>query len=528
MANPPSTTADVRITTPDLYTGEPPQISAKATWKKVQSDLSYAIGANVHRSWTARLSVTNATAHDVVLTAPTRFIASKIRSEYFDTLCRLWIKHDEVAPPRRVKLAGPIHNQDEPNAPIRPSSPRKRRFESKCAVSSPTHIVSGNQILPELKTFPAKQVSTHSESISDDNMSPTAKTATGQRFRFNNFITGPANQFAFSAVSQVAHQDHVTYNPIVIYGKNGSGKTHLLYALKNEMEQSDALLRINFLSAEQFVRDFVQSLRGADGNRTAIEQFKSALRNVDVLVIDDAHFIVNKPASHEELLQTLIAMISNETQVLVAMDRHPDDLENASPRLKSYLRSGLVCGIEDIDYNLRLKMLDGFIANRPYQNHQPPPFPRAAREFLAARVKGTARDLEGECNRVIARADMTGVPITIDLIESSLADTRFNENLRLTMERIQKTVCEEFGLTLNDMVSKRRAQIVARPRQIAMSLCKSLTRKSLPEIGRKFGGRDHTTVIHAIKRIKELRAADTDLDQRIIKIENILKPGGPE
>jgi len=223
------------------------------------------------------------------------------------------------------------------------------------------------------------------------------------------------------------------------------------------------------------------------------------------LIIDDAHFIVNKPASHEELLQTLIAMISNETQVLVAMDRHPDDLDKASPRLK-----------------------DGFIANRPCQGHQPPPFPRPAREFLAARVKGTARDLEGEFNRVIARADMTGVPITNELIESSLADTRFSESLRLTMERIQKVVCEEFGLTLNDMVSKRRAQVVARPRQVAMSLCKSLTRKSLPEIGRKFGGRDHTTVLHAIKRIKQLRAEDTDLDQRIIQIEHILKPGGSE
>lgn len=498
------------IDTPDMYTGEPPRTSAASTWKKVQADLSYAIGANVHRSWTARLSVTDANAHDVVLTAPSRFIASKIKSEYFDTLCRLWTKHDEVAPPRKVKLAGPIHNQDTIREPIRPSAPRKRRFNEKI-----TPMVT-----------PQKAAQHPSAAIAHDTHinAGLSKTMTGQRFSFDNFITGPANHFAYSAVRQVAHQERVTYNPIVVYGKNGSGKTHLLYALKNEMEQDDALARINFLSAEQFVHEFVSSLTGTGNNRAAIQNFKAALRNVDVLIIDDAHFIANKPASHEELLQTLVAMISNETQVLIAMDRHPDDIEKASPRLKSYLRSGLVCGIEDMDYNLRLKVLDGFIADRIQKNPQTPSFPRPVREFLAARVKGTPRDLEGEYNRVAARAEMMGVAVTIELAESSLADTRFNENLRLTMERIQKIVCEEFGLTLNDMVSKRRAQRVARPRQVAMCLCKTLTHKSLPEIGRKFGGRDHTTVLHAVKRIKELRANDTELDQRIKKIEHMLKP----
>ena len=512
MVHTPQSAAKLESSTPDLYTGEPPHTSAETTWKKVQADLSYAIGANVHRSWTAQLSVSEADAHDVVLVAPTRFIASKIRSDYFDTLCRLWVKHDEVAPPRKVKLAGPAHAGEDTRSPIRPSAPRKRRVDEKMPTSALQH------------TQKTERSALTAPLTADTDALGAGKPTTGQRYRFENFITGSANQFAFSAVKQVATQERVTYNPIVVYGKNGSGKTHLLYALKNEMEGTDALSRVNFVSAEQFVRDFVSSLRGAEGSRTAIEHFKAGLRNVDVLIIDDAHFIANKPASHEELLQTLIAMISNETQVLVAMDRHPDDLEKASPRLKSYLRSGLVCSIEEVDYNLRLKILDGFIAVRFEQNSQCLPFPRPAREFLAARVKGTPRDLEGEFNRIVARADMTGVPITIELVEASLADTRFNESLRLTMERIQKAVCEEFGLTLNDMVSKRRAQVVARPRQVAMSLCKSLTRKSLPEIGRKFGGRDHTTVLHAVKRIKELRAKDPELDQRVMQLENLLKP----
>jgi chromosomal replication initiator protein len=520
--------ANVETKTPDLYTGEPPLTSAIATWKKVQSDLSYAIGANVHRSWTAQLSVADANEREVVLTAPTRFIASKIRSDYFDTLCRLWLKHDEVAPPRKVKLAGPIQKQETPRAPIRPPSSRKRSVEEKMRPNAHHKDRSYND--------GAHQTCVHTETMAlspspllagearRSGLSAAERAQTGQRYSFDNFVTGPANQFACSALQQVTHQERVMYNPIVIYGKNGSGKTHLLFALKNKVEQLDEMSRVNFISAEQFVCDFVGSLRGKEGSRTAIEQFKAALRNVDALIIDDAHFIVSKPASHDELLQTLIEMISRETQVIMAMDRHPDELEKASPRLKSYLRSGLVCGIEDVDYNLRLRIVDGFIADRHELGQPMPAFPRIVRECLAARVKGTPRDLEGEFNRIVARADMTEVAITIELVESSLADTRFNESLRLTMDRIQRVVCEEFSLDLNDMVSKRRAQIVARPRQVAMSLCKSLTRKSLPEIGRKFGGRDHTTVLHAVKRIAELRAQDPDLDARIKQIEHILKP----
>jgi len=509
----PSVGSDIENNAPDLYTGEPPLTSAAATWKKVQSDLSYAIGANVHRSWTAQLSLGDANERDVVLIAPTRFIASKIRADYFDTLCRLWLKHDEVAPPRCVKLAGPIQKKDAAPAPIRPPAPRRRTVEEKMRP-----VVTS--AAPPNKASNTRSGAPITAKISE----APGQSQTGQRYSFENFVTGPANQFAYSALQQVSHQERVIYNPIVIYGKNGSGKTHLLFALKNQMEQLDGLARVNFTSAEQFVREFVGSLRGKEGSRTAIDQFKASLRNVDVLIIDDAHFIVSKPASHDELLQTLIEMISRETQVVMAMDRHPDELEKASPRLKSYLRSGLVCGIEDVDYNLRLRLVDGFIAARHARGQAMPPFPRMVRECLAARVKGTPRDLEGEFNRIVARADMTGVTITMELVDASLADTRFNESLRLTMDRIQRVICEEFGLELNDMVSKRRAQVVARPRQIAMSLCKSLTRKSLPEIGRKFGGRDHTTVLHAVKRIAELRAQDPELDARVAQIEQSLRP----
>jgi len=516
----PSIGSDIDNKTPDLYTGEPPLTSAAATWRKVQSDLSYAIGANVHRSWTAQLSLGDANERDVVLIAPTRFIASKIRADYFDTLCRLWLKHDEVAPPRCVKLAGPIQKKDTASAPIRPPAPRRRTVEEKM------RPVTGSAAQASIAPNPGVNTSADADITPKFSAAPnqSGQNQTGQRYSFDNFVTGPANQFAYSALQQVSHQERVIYNPIVIYGKNGSGKTHLLFALKNQMEQLDGLARVNFTSAEQFVREFVGSLRGKEGNRTAIDQFKASLRNVDVLIIDDAHFIVSKPASHDELLQTLIEMISRETQVVMAMDRHPDELEKASPRLKSYLRSGLVCGIEDVDYSLRLRLVDGFIAARHARGQSMPPFPRMVRECLAARVKGTPRDLEGEFNRIVARADMTGVTITMELVDASLADTRFNESLRLTMDRIQRVICEEFGLELNDMVSKRRAQVVARPRQIAMSLCKSLTRKSLPEIGRKFGGRDHTTVLHAVKRIAELRAQDPELDARILQIEQSLGP----
>ena len=257
--------------------------------------------------------------------------------------------------------------------------------------------------------------------------------------------------------------------------------------------------------------------------REAIEAFKSSLRDVDVLIIDDAHFIADKPGSQEELLHTLISLVGEGRQVLVAADRHPDEIEKASPRLKSYLSSGLVCKIGAADYELRLRILDRLIAKRREGYNAGLTIPQNARDHLAARINATPRDLEGAFNQVVAQAELLGTPITLETIQVTLSDSRYAKGMRLTVDKIQRVVAEAFSITHNDMTSKRRARDIARPRQVAMYLCKKLTKRSLPDIGRRFGGRDHTTVMHAVKRINQLCAEDSAFDARVRAVEASLQ-----
>lgn len=482
---------------PDLYTGEPPLQSAHNTWAKVRNDLGYALGANIHRSWTGRLRVSSATDRIVTLSAPTRFIASKIETNYADTVRRLWKKHDMVDPARDVMFSA----------------------------------AAGNT--PAITTPRAKQRSKVSETASHAVPSPfedTPKAAEGKkggesprdRFTFDNFVVGASNELAFAVARQIASCRAAQYNPIVIHGTNGMGKTHLLYAIEDAVKQTDPNHRVKLISSEAFVSAFVSSVRGGNG-RDAIDAFKSSLRDVDLLIIDDAHFIADKPGSQEELLHTLVSLVDQGRQILIAADRHPDKIEKASERLKSYLSSGLVCKIGSADYELRLRILDRLIARRRASGNDTLAIPQNARDHLAARMNATPRDLEGAFNQIVAQSEFLGTPITLETVQETLSDSRYTTGQRLTVDRIQKAVCEEFRVTLTDMTSKRRARIIARPRQVAMYLSKKLTKRSLPDIGRRFGGRDHTTVMHAVKRIDSLRADDAAFNAQIEAVETALK-----
>ena len=311
------------------------------------------------------------------------------------------------------------------------------------------------------------------------------------------------------------------YNPIVIHGSNGMGKTHLLYAIDNAMRDTYPEKRMRFISAENFVSTFVASVRGQ--GREGIAAFKASLRDVDLLIIDDAHFIADKPGSQEELLHTLVSLVDSGKQILIAADRHPDKIEKATERLKSYMSSGLVCKIGAADYELRLRILDRLIARRRAGGQQDLAIPQNARDHLAARMNATPRDLEGAFNQIVAQSEFLGTSITLESVQETLSDSRYMMGQRLTVDRIQRAVCEVFSLTPTDMVSKRRARVIARPRQVAMYLCKKLTKRSLPDIGRRFGGRDHTTVMHAVKRIDELRADDASFNAQIEAVETLLK-----
>jgi len=461
-----SIVSDVNMSPPDLYTGEPPLQSAHNTWARVRNDLAYALGANVHRSWTGRLRVSSATDRIVTLSAPTRFIASKIETHYAETVRRLWKKHDMVAPPRDIMFSAAA------GAPI---APPKRAMKK---VGLPT----ATQTTASPKTSTSHDLK-NTESPRD-------------RFTFDNFVVGTSNELAFAVARQIATCRAAQYNPIVLHGSNGMGKTHLLYAIEHAVKQTDPTHRVKLISSEEFVSAFVSSVRGS--GREAINAFKSSLRDVDLLIIDDAHFIADKPGSQEELLHTLVSLVDQGRQILVAADRHPDKIEKASERLKSYLSSGLVCKIGAADYELRLRILDRLIARRRANGNATLAIPQNARDHLAARMNATPRDLEGAFNQIVAQSEFLGTPISLETVQETLSDSRYTAGQRLTVDRIQRAVCEEFRVTLTDMSSKRRARAIARPRQVAMYLCKKLTKRSLPDIGRRFGGRDHTTVMHAV------------------------------
>ncbi len=496
-------------TAPDLYTGEPPLQSAHNTWAKVKTDLGYALGPNVHRSWTGQLRVSQANERIVTLAAPSRFIASKIEANYADTVRRLWKKHDMVAPPRDI-----IFSATNDRGAMTATAPR--RAATPGYNPSTAHGQSAQQ---------TRQPATHLREVkaeTNDTITPLKPENPRDRFTFDNFVVGASNELSFAVARQIASCRTPQYNPIVIHGANGMGKTHLLHAIEDGARKTDPNYRVKLISSENFVSAFVSSVRGS-GGRDAIEAFKTSLRDVDLLIIDDAHFIADKPGSQEELLHTLVSLVAQDRQILIAADRHPDKIDKASDRLKSYLSSGLVCRIGAADYELRLRILDRLIQRRRASGNPELAIPQNARDHLAARMNATPRDLEGAFNQIVAQSEFLGTPITLETVQETLSDSRYMAGQRLTVDRIQRAVCEAFDLSLTDMVSKRRARVIARPRQVAMYLSKKLTKRSLPDIGRRFGGRDHTTVMHAVKRIDELRAADTEFNAQIEAVEAALQ-----
>lgn len=479
-------------TVPDLYTGEPPIQSAHNTWKSVDADLARALGRNVHRAWTGQLFIQSADAHTVTLSAPSSFVASKINSHYADTISRLWETHDKVDPPRSVRVvSGP-----------RPTARRAANPDAE---------------RPSLVGVPGARAGSSARKAG----LPSVSDAARKRFTLDNFVVGPSNELAVAVARQVISNPVPQYNPIMLHGANGMGKTHLLHAIEAEIKDRDSDRRIKFVSAEDFVAQFVASVRGA--GRDGMSAFKASLRDVDLLIIDDCHFIADKSASQEELLHTIISLVGAGRQIVIAADRHPDTIEKASDRLKSYMSSGLVCKIGPADYELRLRILDRLIARRREQGHATLAIPQAARDHLAARMNVTPRDLEGAFNQIVAQSEFLGTPITLETVQETLSDSRYMTGQRLTVDRIQRAVCEAFSISLTDMSSKRRARAVARPRQVAMYLSKKLTKRSLPDIGRRFGGRDHTTVMHAVKRITQLRGEDVTFDAQVRAVEETLK-----
>ena len=332
-----------------------------------------------------------------------------------------------------------------------------------------------------------------------------------ENFTFETFVEGKSNHIALAASRQIGDGLKNSYNPLFIYGGVGLGKTHLMHAVGNEIIRKDPSKKIAYVHSEKFVSDMVKSLQLG-----AINEFKQYYRSLDALLIDDIQFFAKKEQSQEELFHTFNSLLEKGSQMILTCDRYPKEIDGLEDRLKSRLGWGLPVVIEPPELETRVAIL---LSKAQSMNHK---LEEESAFFIAQKVRSNVRELEGALKRVMANSNFTGRPISVDLIKDSLKDLLAIQARQVSVENIQKTTAEYYNIKMSDILSKRRSRSVARPRQMAMFLAKELTNYSLPEIGESFGGRDHTTVIHACKKITELRAFNLDLEEDYRKLLRVL------
>jgi len=348
---------------------------------------------------------------------------------------------------------------------------------------------------------PANAKPSKPKSAAKDSTGTTIKHGLNTNFTFDTFVEGKANQLAAAAARQVSENPGGAYNPFFIYGGVGLGKTHLMHAIGNQMLQDNPNARVVYLHSERFVADMVNALR-----HNKIDEFKRFYRSLDALLIDDIQFFANKDQSQEEFFHTFNTLLEGNKQVILTSDRFPKEVDGLEDRLKSRFGWGLTIAVEPPEFEMRVAILlkkaseYGFI------------LPDEVAFFIAKRLRGNVRELEGALKRVGAFAQFTQQSLTVELVKEALKDLLTLQQKMVTLENIQKTVADYYKLRIADILSKRRSRNIARPRQVAMAIAKELTNHSLPEIGDAFGGRDHTTVLHAVRKIKELRETDHRID----------------
>ena len=354
--------------------------------------------------------------------------------------------------------------------------------------------------------------------------SPSAQTAEGQQsaplndqYTFDQFVVGKPNELAHAAAKRVAEGGPVTFNPLFLYGGVGLGKTHLMHAIAHELQDRHPELNVLYLSAEQFMYRFIQALRV-----NKMMDFKELFRSVDVLMVDDVQFIAGKDSTQEEFFHTFNALVSANKQIVISADRAPGEIKELEDRIKSRMQCGLVVDLHPTDYELRLGILQSKVAH--YRQQYPGvELADGVLEFLAHRISKNVRVLEGALTRLFAFASLVGKTVTLELTQDCLADVLRDSDRKVSIDEIQRRVSEHFNVRLSELIGPKRVRTIARPRQIAMYLCKQLTSRSLPEIGRRFGGRDHTTVMHGVRRIEELRMTDSQLSDDLELLRRALE-----
>jgi len=441
------------------------------SWSKITSELKKSLDKDTFQNWIKPIYFESHIDTSLTLSVPTRFLRDWIIKNYASVIKKAYMDHG--------------HSIDKLAILVKENNNR---------------IIPGTEVIYEDKDD-------DEDTYYDDISAPL-----DPKFTFDNFIVGKPNELAYAAAQRVAQSEVVSFNPLFLYGGVGLGKTHLMHAVAWNIKKRNPKKNVVYLTAEKFMYQFIKALRFKN-----IMSFKEQFRSVDVLMIDDVQFIIGKDNTQEEFFHTFNTLIDKKRQIIISADKSPADLDGLEDRLKSRLGWGLVADIHPLTYELRLGILQAKAEQKSLNLKQ------EVMEFLANKITNNVREMEGALNRLAVHASIQDSEISVDLVKDVLKDLLRTNSRKITIDEIQKKVVEHYNIKLSDMHSPRRSRSVARPRQVAMYLAKSITTRSLPEIGRKFGGRDHTTVIHAIKTIEEIMVNDPNLAEDIELLTRILQ-----
>ena len=463
-----------------------------AQWARVRGLLRAEVGDSSYRSWLKPLTLLGVDGNAVRIATPTRFMRDYVNENFAGRILELWTEENGTIEKLDIEIQAEPAKRERKRMAAAPDRPSRRT--AKPADEAPA----------EAEANPGRAAPERNGGDIGGPLDP--------RFVFENFVVGKPNELAYAAARRVAESPTATYNPLFLYGGVGLGKTHLMHAIGWHIRGRHSNRRVVYLSAEKFMYQFIRALRFQD-----TMAFKEQFRSVDVLMIDDVQFINGKENTQEEFFHTFNDLVGNNRQVVVSADKSPSDLEGMEERLRSRLGWGLVADIHGTTTELRVGILQS------KAEHLGVAVPPKVLEFLAHKITTSVRELEGALNRIVAHSTLVGRDITLETCQEVLQDLLRAHERRVTIEEIQKRVAEHFNIRFTDMHSARRSRAVARPRQVAMYLAKHLTSRSLPEIGRKFGGRDHTTVMYAVQKVEELRQSDPGFDEDVELLRRMLE-----
>jgi chromosomal replication initiator protein len=469
-------------------------------WARIRGRLQAEVGEVEYRSWLRQIELVGLDGDEITVNLPTRFLRDWVCTRYGDRLRALW--QTENPSVRRVEISvgrltpqpsGLAESVSAAQETVRDEVPAVRTEPPRMAVSAAA--TSGWQ-------------DDRAESRSD------LAAPLDPRFTFEGFVVGKPNEFAHACARRVAeHPSSPGFNPLFLYGGVGLGKTHLMHAIAWELtDRTSAPVSVAYMSAEKFMYRFIAAIRSQ-----STMEFKEGLRSVDVLMIDDLQFLIGKDNTQEEFFHTFNYLVEQGKQIVVSADKSPSDLNGLEHRLRTRLGCGMVADLHSTTYELRISILEAKAARAGVD------VPGKVLEFLAHKITSNVRELEGALNRLVAHANLFGRAVTLETTHEVLHDILKAHDRKVTIEEIQKKVAEHYSIRLTDMSSARRARAVARPRQVAMYLAKQLTSRSLPEIGRKFGNRDHTTVMHAVSRVTELMERDGTFAEDVELLRRLLE-----